>query len=208
MAVFSILASASTVPHQINIGVTTKIIIDKSLDLITVCVPPALPAAMSCGIVFAINRLKKSQIFCISPPRVNMAGQITHFVFDKTGTLTAEGLEVLGFKPTSKLAEKGEKGENTVFSEFIEKASELVSQKGAWWNGDNSAEIRDQNGTLMTECLASCTAITYVEGKLVGDPLDVRMFESTNWIYDESEPLEASQTNGDSLVIANVYPQE
>ena len=59
----------------------------------------------------------------------------------------------------------------------------------------------------MTECLASCTAITYVEGKLVGDPLDVRMFESTNWIYDESEPLETSQT-GDSLVIANVYPQE
>ena len=127
MAVFSILASASTVPHQISIGVPTKILIDKSLDLITVCVPPALPAAMSCGIVFAINRLKKSQIFCISPPRVNMAGQITHFVFDKTGTLTAEGLEVLGFKPTSKLAESGEKGQNTTcFSEFIEKASELV----------------------------------------------------------------------------------
>ena len=110
MAVFSILASVSTVPRQISIGVPTKFLIEKSFDLITVAVPPALPAAMTCGIVFAINRLKKSQIFCISPPRVNMAGQITHFVFDKTGTLTAEGLEVLGFKPTRKLAENGLKG--------------------------------------------------------------------------------------------------
>jgi len=64
-----------------------------------VTVPPALPAAMSCGIVFAINRLKKQDIFCISPPRINMAGQIATFVFDKTGTLTEEGLSVLGCRP-------------------------------------------------------------------------------------------------------------
>ena len=73
--------------------------IDRALDLITVTVPPAIQAAMSCGIVFAINRLKSVDIFCISPPRINMAGQISTFVFDKTGTLTEEGLSVLGFRP-------------------------------------------------------------------------------------------------------------
>ena len=39
----------------------------------------------------------------------------------------------------------------------------------------------------MVEAMASCTAITYVNESLVGDPLDVQMFESTGWILDESE---------------------
>jgi len=34
--------------------------------------------------------------------------------------------------------------------------------------------------------MASCTAITYVNGKLVGDPLDVSMFQSSGWVLDES----------------------
>jgi cation-transporting P-type ATPase 13A2 len=55
-------------------------------------VPPALPAAMTVGTVFAINRLKKKKIFCISPPRVNVAGRVNLMVFDKTGTLTEDGL--------------------------------------------------------------------------------------------------------------------
>jgi P-type E1-E2 ATPase len=62
------------------------------LDLITITVPPALPAAMTVGTVFSINRLKKSRIFCISPPRVNVAGRVQLMVFDKTGTLTEDGL--------------------------------------------------------------------------------------------------------------------
>lgn len=41
----------------------------KALDIITVAVPPALPAAMSVGIVYALQRLKKKHIFCINPSR-------------------------------------------------------------------------------------------------------------------------------------------
>ena len=102
MAILACLVILGTIPLQYSLEVPTGIIIDRSLDLITVTVPPALPAAMSCGIVFAINRLKKLDIFCISPPRINMAGQITTFVFDKTGTLTEEGLSVLGFRTVTK----------------------------------------------------------------------------------------------------------
>jgi cation-transporting ATPase 13A3/4/5 len=29
--------------------------------------------------------------------------------------------------------------------------------------------------------MATCHSITYVDNKLVGDPLEVKMFESTNW---------------------------
>jgi len=41
----------------------------KALDIITIAVPPALPTAMSVGIVYALQRLKKRQIYCINPSR-------------------------------------------------------------------------------------------------------------------------------------------
>ena len=53
---------------------------------------------MTVGTVFAINRLKKKKIFCISPPRVNVSGRVSLMVFDKTGTLTEDGLEIYGFR--------------------------------------------------------------------------------------------------------------
>jgi P-type E1-E2 ATPase len=74
-------------------------IVANLFNCIVIAVPPGLPAAASCGLLFAISRLKKQQIFCISPPRVNSAGRITRFVFDKTGTITEEGLTVLGYRP-------------------------------------------------------------------------------------------------------------
>jgi cation-transporting P-type ATPase 13A2 len=45
------------------------LIIVRALDLITIVVPPALPATLSIGTNFALSRLKKKQIFCISPQR-------------------------------------------------------------------------------------------------------------------------------------------
>lgn len=47
---------------------------------------------MTAGTVFALSRLKKKRIYCISPPRVNVAGRVNLMVFDKTGTLTEDGL--------------------------------------------------------------------------------------------------------------------
>ena len=49
-----------------------KEIIIRSLDVITIVVPPALPAAMTVGTVYAQSRLKKKSIYCISPPRINI----------------------------------------------------------------------------------------------------------------------------------------
>ena len=50
--------------------------------------------------------------------------------------------------------------------------------------------------------MASCTAVTYVNGKLVGDPLDVQMFEATGWVLDESDQKGADAEGNDQLVIA------
>ena len=41
----------------------------RAFDVITIVVPPALPAALTVGTVYALNRLRKQQIYCISPQR-------------------------------------------------------------------------------------------------------------------------------------------
>ena len=119
-----------------------------------------------------------------------MAGQIQTFVFDKTGTLTEEGLSVMGYKPTgsSKLdVANNETKDQTIFTEFVTDADRLAVSKTPWWVGENAAANRNLNTTLFLEAMASCTAITYVNGKLIGDPLDVKMFESTGWTLDETD---------------------
>jgi P-type E1-E2 ATPase len=77
-------------------GVNVGDIIIRALDIITIVVPPALPAAMTVGTVYAQNRLKKKQIYCISPPRINICGKLKLVCFDKTGTLTEDGLDLWG----------------------------------------------------------------------------------------------------------------
>lgn len=79
--------------------VPAKTIIIESLDIITITVPPALPAAMTAGIVYAQRRLKHIGIFCISPQRINICGQINLVCFDKVGRGWGlnRGVE---FKPT------------------------------------------------------------------------------------------------------------
>uniref|UniRef100_A0A915JNU7 Cation-transporting ATPase 13A3 n=1 Tax=Romanomermis culicivorax TaxID=13658 RepID=A0A915JNU7_ROMCU len=80
-----------------GIGVT-KIFL-RAMDIITIVVPPALPAAMTIGVIAAEHRLKKKNIYCISPTTINTCGGLNVVCFDKTGTLTEEGLDLLGVLP-------------------------------------------------------------------------------------------------------------
>ena len=59
MAVIAVVGFCCTLPYLIEYQYLPREIIDKSLDLITITVPPALPAAMTVGTVMAISRLKK-----------------------------------------------------------------------------------------------------------------------------------------------------
>ena len=54
MALVGLLGFAGTLPVLIKLGLGTAKLVDKSLDLITITVPPALPATMSVGVAFAI----------------------------------------------------------------------------------------------------------------------------------------------------------
>ena len=67
-----------------------------------ISVPPALPAAMTIGVVIAQRRLGKKGIYCISPRTINVAGSIDCVCFDKTGTITEDGMDMWGVMPSAK----------------------------------------------------------------------------------------------------------
>ncbi|XP_030015229.1 probable cation-transporting ATPase 13A3 [Sphaeramia orbicularis] len=157
-----------TIVLSIMNKVPAKLIALKSLDIITITVPPALPAAMTAGIVYAQRRLKRVGIFCISPQRINMCGQLNLVCFDKTGTLTEDGLDLWGFQR----AEHGS---------FSPPESEACNESLV-----NSAFVA---------CMASCHSLTKIEGELSGDPLDLKMFSATGWVLEEPTEEETALHN-------------
>lgn len=76
-----------------------SLIAKRALDIITIVVPPALPAVMTIGIMSARKRLEKANIFCISPNTINTCGAIDCVCFDKTGTLTEDNLSFMSAVP-------------------------------------------------------------------------------------------------------------
>ncbi|KAF9123796.1 hypothetical protein BGW39_008689 [Mortierella sp. 14UC] len=151
----------------VRMGVPFKAMIVKALDLITIVVPPALPATMSIGTSFAIARLKRSNIFCISPTRVNIGGKINCMCFDKTGTLTEDGLDVLGVQCAD--------SETSKFGEMLSNVDEMHHAP---------ATILERSMSLLF-AMTTCHSVKSLNGELIGDPLDLKMFEFTQWTLEE-----------------------
>lgn len=130
----------------------------RTLDIVTIVVPPALPAAITTGTIYAQGRLKRQGVFCISPPRINVCGKISIFCFDKTGTLTEEGLDVWGVV----------EGSGAGFSDLVPDPKLLAP------------------GPMRT-ALACCHTIVLLGGQPLGDPLELKMIESTGWALEEPD---------------------
>lgn len=135
-------------------GEAPEEVVKKALDVITIAVPPALPAALTTGIIYAQRRLKKRGIFCISPQRINVCGQLNLVCFDKTGTLTREGLDLWGVVPCDKNG--------------FQEVHSFASGRALPW------------GPLCA-AMASCHSLVLLHETIQGDPLDLKMFEATNW---------------------------
>ncbi|XP_049454946.1 polyamine-transporting ATPase 13A3-like isoform X1 [Epinephelus fuscoguttatus] len=157
-----------TIVLSIMNKVPAKTIIIESLDIITITVPPALPAAMTAGIVYAQRRLKRVGIFCISPQRINMCGQLNVVCFDKTGTLTEDGLDLWG----------------------VQRAED-----GSFSPPESDAANETLVNNVFVACMATCHSLTKIEGELSGDPLDLKMFNATGWILEEPMEKETALHN-------------
>ena len=101
MSILVFIGFFASLKNLIDSGTVTSDIVTGFLDEITISIPPILPSCMTVGTLYAIVRLKKWKIFCISPPKINVAGRIATMVFDKTGTLTEDGLQIFGYRGIS-----------------------------------------------------------------------------------------------------------
>jgi cation-transporting ATPase 13A2 len=203
MACLSVIGFFVSLPFYITHGTKTIDIIKRGLDLVTTTVPPSLPACIGIGISYALSRLKARGIICINRERVNLAGRVNMICFDKTGTLTEDHLDIYGFRPV-KLSQG-----LFAFDAFRESLDRLCDEsynhyKNKMKKGghlDKSKEVK----SLFVECLTSCHSITEVDGKLIGDPIDVRMFNATGWTLNENLD---NQENHHSLISAYIRPSK
>ncbi|XP_069335504.1 polyamine-transporting ATPase 13A2 isoform X2 [Eulemur rufifrons] len=174
VAALSVLALLGTV-YSIFIlhhnRVPLKEIVIRALDLVTVVVPPALPAAMTVCTLYAQGRLRTQGIFCIHPLRINLGGKLRLVCFDKTGTLTEDGLDVMGVVPL-----KGQ-----VFLPLVPEPRYLPM------------------GPLL-RALATCHTLSRLQDTPVGDPMDLKMVESTGWVLQE-EPATDSAFGAQVLAV-------
>ncbi|XP_040613462.1 polyamine-transporting ATPase 13A2 isoform X4 [Mesocricetus auratus] len=86
VAALSVLALLGTIYSILILyrnQVPVKEIVIRALDLVTVVVPPALPAAMTVCTLYAQSRLRTQGIFCIHPLRINVGGKLRLVCFDK-----------------------------------------------------------------------------------------------------------------------------
>lgn len=139
----------------LDLGSDVGHIVQRGCDMVTIVVPPALPLALTVGVIYAVVALRKQKVFCISPGRVNLAGKVNAVVFDKTGTLTGESLELALVHPAA----------NAAF--------------GA------ATSAVDAVPAAMQHVLACCHSLTYVGTEVAGDPLEIKTFGFVRATLDE-----------------------
>ena len=173
MALVAGIGFVASFVNFVRLHLPWHLVLVRALDLITIVVPPALPATLSIGMNFALSRLKKKQVFCISPQRINVSGKLDILCFDKTGTLTEDGLDVLGVRVVQ---------EST--GRFTDLHSDIAALlPAAVFERDPTSEYSPHQATL--HLLATCHSLKVVDEGLIGDPLDLKMFEFTQWSIEE-----------------------
>ncbi|XP_046682889.1 polyamine-transporting ATPase 13A3 isoform X2 [Homalodisca vitripennis] len=178
MSLIAVLGMCCSIYLYTLHGADLEDMILRSLDIITIVVPPALPAAMTIGSNYSLQRLKKQKIFSTSVSLISIWGKVKLICFDKTGTLTEEGLDVLGILPS----ESTSLDPNTIITDI---------------------STLDPKSPL-AQTMACCHMLTYIEGNLSGDPLDLSMFNALKW--DLEEPGEDT-TRYDLLTPTIVKPK-
>ncbi|XP_076789968.1 polyamine-transporting ATPase 13A2 isoform X6 [Arvicanthis niloticus] len=180
VAALSVLALLGTIYSIIILyrnRVPVREMVIRALDLVTVVVPPALPAAMTVCTLYAQSRLRTQGIFCIHPLRINLGGKLRLVCFDKTGTLTEDGLDVMGVVPL-----KGQ-----MLLPLVPEPRHLPL------------------GPLL-RALATCHALSQLHDTPVGDPMDLKMVESTGWVLEEG-PAAGSAPGSQVLVVMRPPPR-
>jgi cation-transporting ATPase 13A2 len=116
---------------------------------------PGLLMAMVIAIYIIQIRLSRNDISVRNGDKLKEAGRVGVVCFDKTGTLTDDKVQICGY-----LFEKSDIAE---FTDFLENVNEA-----------NNANIKQ-----ISECIGLCNNLHFVDGKIIGDPIDIEMFNKS-----------------------------
>jgi len=137
--------------------------------ILTTVVPPELPMQTALAVNTSLMALHKAGVFCTEPYRIPMAGKLDSCLFDKTGTLT-----------TDKLVAQG----------IVGWQGSAVTPATSPSDGAGTAPAKPRALQPMSaanlECclvLAGCHSLLEVDGKLVGDPIEVAGLRAVRWEY-------------------------
>jgi cation-transporting P-type ATPase 13A2 len=143
----------------------------KFLDLITITVPPALPISMTAGIIYALEKLKKKEIFCIEESRVITGGVVSFCCFDKTGTLTEDFMDFEALIP----ADKGQ---------FFERVRNRADNK---FHIETAVKEKPFLAGILSNMASNHSIIKIEEtDELVGDPMEIKLFEFGKFSLNQS----------------------
>ena len=156
---------------------------------------------------YSLYRLKKFNIFCINRERIALLGSINTIVFDKTGTLTENFLDISGFIPTL-FNTKSKQFEFSIFSSNLKNYFKIIKEYLIIKKDNNSYNSKKKDLLkLYFECLASCHCLSMINNKIIGDPIDVKMFENTDWILEDNQSQDINDINN-SNIIFTVKPKK
>ncbi|EFC46286.1 predicted protein [Naegleria gruberi] len=185
MFFFGCAGVAGTFINLYNIHVPIPRIFLECFVLMTIVIPPALPIAIATTLSFAIYRLRFWNIFCIAPQRISLSGIVKKLVFDKTNTLTCDHLEL----------------------HHVIQSNHLDTNSGELLENPNSPV-----GDIMHWAMSTCHELTLLQnGQLVGDPLDIKIFEATPFKFIEDHPTSGhsqvqSENEETSFEILKIFP--
>lgn len=66
----------------------------------------------------------------------------------------------------------------------------------------STSQLRRNSSVDYNKCkriihtMATCHSLRLVDGELLGDPLDIKMFEFTGWMYEEGGNANSDQSSG------------
>uniref|UniRef100_K3WTC0 P-type ATPase A domain-containing protein n=1 Tax=Globisporangium ultimum (strain ATCC 200006 / CBS 805.95 / DAOM BR144) TaxID=431595 RepID=K3WTC0_GLOUD len=149
--------------------------------MLSAVVNPLIPVVVTIGQVNGMKRLQRRGIFCLNPERIALCGKVRVFAFDKTGTITKEGLDYRGCLPVQLTSERRSNS-----SQSSSTSMPPVPRFSAELSDVSSAELNP----LMKFALASCHAVGYMDDKLVGNEVELKMFAATNWKLIEEQVMD------------------
>ena len=93
---------------------------------------------------------------------------------------------------------------DTLYNEITKIRNVKIEENSTYFAAQECWNLIDDDlKQLYIECLATCHDLTTVKGKIIGDPIDIKMLEGVGWIFRENfENNRNNKTAYDPLVQA------